>query len=81
MRPAGFEPATPSLEGSCSIQLSYGRVPALILVRPAEQAAVLEVVRVGLGLDFPLARSLQGIHEAVLLGVGQGLSLAVEPQA
>jgi hypothetical protein len=25
-RPAGFEPATPSLEGSCSIRLSYGRV-------------------------------------------------------
>jgi hypothetical protein len=25
-RPAGLEPATPSLEGSCSIQLSYGRV-------------------------------------------------------
>src|SRR6185312_2774371 len=25
-RPAGFEPATSSLEGSCSIQLSYGRV-------------------------------------------------------
>ncbi len=25
-RPAGFEPAAPSLEGSCSIQLSYGRV-------------------------------------------------------
>jgi hypothetical protein len=24
-RPAGFEPATPSLEGSCSIRLSYGR--------------------------------------------------------
>jgi site-specific DNA recombinase len=24
-RPAGFEPATPSLEGTCSIQLSYGR--------------------------------------------------------
>ncbi len=24
-RPAGFEPATSSLEGSCSIQLSYGR--------------------------------------------------------
>lgn len=24
-RPAGFEPAAPSLEGSCSIQLSYGR--------------------------------------------------------
>ena len=27
-RPAGLEPATPSLEGSCSIQLSYGRARA-----------------------------------------------------
>ena len=26
MRPAGFEPATNSLEGCCSIHLSYGRV-------------------------------------------------------
>ena len=26
-RPAGLEPAAPSLEGWCSIQLSYGRVP------------------------------------------------------
>ncbi len=25
VRPAGLEPATPSLEGSCSIQLNYGR--------------------------------------------------------
>jgi hypothetical protein len=26
MRPAGLEPATHSLEGCCSIHLSYGRV-------------------------------------------------------
>ena len=25
MRPAGFEPATRCLEGSCSVRLSYGR--------------------------------------------------------
>jgi hypothetical protein len=25
-RPAGIEPATPSLEGSCSVRLSYGRM-------------------------------------------------------
>jgi hypothetical protein len=30
-RPAGLEPATPGLEGRCSIQLSYGRVEASIL--------------------------------------------------
>ena len=35
-RPAGFEPATPSLEGSCSFQLSYGRV-GIDVARKAER--------------------------------------------
>ena len=30
-RPARFELATLCLEGRCSIQLSYGRMPSLIL--------------------------------------------------
>ena len=29
-RPAGLEPAAPSLEGSCSIHLSYGRVVSMV---------------------------------------------------
>ena len=33
VRPAGFEPATTRLEGGCSIQLSYGRVPGPRLIR------------------------------------------------
>jgi hypothetical protein len=32
-RPAGFEPAADCLEGSCSIQLSYGRPETIVHVK------------------------------------------------
>ena len=49
MRPAGFEPATNSLEGCCSIHLSYGRAimlprthaPNLMLLLASGNAAAL----------------------------------------
>ena len=36
VRPAGLEPATPGLEGRCSIRLSYGRLPGIVSLVPME---------------------------------------------
>jgi hypothetical protein len=41
-RPAGFEPATTCLEGTCSIQLSYGRVEEA-LAKPGPPVSFLKL--------------------------------------
>ena len=46
-RPAGLEPAAPSLEGSCSIHLSYGRVVSMV----APNAAPLMHPRIRCSLE------------------------------
>jgi hypothetical protein len=55
-RPAGLEPAAPSLEGSCSIQLSYGRT-CPILTEPG--AAVTVGRESG---STPAPRTLATVH-------------------
>src|SRR5688572_7580057 len=57
-RPAGVEPATSCLEGTCSIQLSYGRAPGAYAFAAAMTAR-------------PGSDELSGIHQAV--GVEPGL--------
>ena len=62
-RPAGFEPATSSLEGSCSIQLSYGRAwreELTAIDAKRNRASVLRMKPRGSGCEHVEARALHG---------------------
>ena len=75
-RPAGFEPATPSLEGSCSIRLSYGRPSPMLAAIHAERncrsvdqlAGVHDPQGIERKLDRSHRRQIAGIPEAFQLG-------------
>src|SRR2546423_5836890 len=92
--PGGLEPPTFSLEGCCSIQLSYGALnphgAAEIVggairrkksVRPGAAAIVSEIIRVGdRSAHFGL-RFGELVSNAAALAVGDRLFLGVELQA
>ena len=56
-RPAGLEPATPGLEGRCSIRLSYGRIiPGILALFRAKGAYLARMARLllaNLNTRFP----------------------------
>src|SRR5215207_10932944 len=84
--PAGLEPATYCLEGSCSIQLSYGAVGGqhgakrIASIRPEPDAVELEVVGIGHHFARRFLRLLHAERDAVARRIGDRLFLAVEPQ-
>ena len=61
-RPAGLEPATPGLEGRCSIQLSYGRVSFHRIVTGC--AKCYPLVAAGGSEDPPLRGSMADSDES-----------------
>src|SRR6185437_717781 len=86
--PARLERATPSLEGWCSIQLSYGARPdgpdsnsdgfARASMAPGDFPVEAEIVGIGLG-DGLGSVGLEDLEvDAVLFGVGDGFFLSVE---
>ena len=60
VRPTGFEPVAYCLEGSCSIQLSYGRILERVMgiepTQPAWKAGIL-AIELHPHLPFPLGNS------------------------
>src|SRR5881296_911482 len=56
VRPGGFEPPTNSLEGCCSIHLSYGRVMARQQLTVQGCAAALTNATTSAKLNAPLPR-------------------------
>ena len=67
MRPGGFEPPTNSLEGCCSIHLSYGRRNTAKLNRPCP-AAQVDLVAAGEPRIVGTSRSLRrGPHKEITM--------------
>ena len=85
--PAGFEPATPCLEGRCSIRLSYGTIRAsveypdfaafssAILLRRRDVAEIIAVIA---GLHLAVFRAGNGIFDSLALGEGFGVLQCLE---
>jgi hypothetical protein len=58
VRPAGLEPATPGLEGRCSIRLSYGRLPGIVSLVPMENRCSCA----GCGCSMPIGTAYRTLR-------------------